>query len=353
MSHLDILIPFSLPPAEMAPDLLRALKTPALAILLARGKNHQPQDVDAFSRSLPHENWLANQFGLTPQKNNVSPPIATALMQSLNLQPEPGHWFVVQPVHIHIARDHLVLTDQRRLDLQEQESRALFETAQPIFGEAGRLLLYGDAHTWFLRADDWIDLLTSTPDAACGHNIDIWMPKDPGDTHDRVWRKLQNEVQMHWHTHAINNQREFRRAEPINSIWLWGGPSMTMPMPVKRYSHAFNLTNWAKTYGQFANKQIHDCTAADVIAAAPEHGLLMLDTLVSSGLAEDWGYWLEQMHALETNWFGPILAALREGKISDVSLILTHNTKLTEVNVTRNALRKFWVKPSLNKLNGT
>ncbi|MGZ5818099.1 MAG: hypothetical protein ACXWJD_05070 [Burkholderiaceae bacterium] len=351
MSHIDILLPFSLPPAEMAPDLLRALKMPALASLLSCGKQAKLQDFDAFSRALPHEIWLARQFGLdNSQTGNKSPQVATALMQSFGLATEAGHWFVLQPVHIHIARDHLVLTDQRRLDLSEQESHALFETAKPLFEEAGKSLLYGDVHTWFVRADDWADLLTATPDAACGHNIDIWMPKDPHDTHDRAWRKLQNEVQMHWHTHVINEQREFRRADPINSVWLWAGASSAQLNAQTTYTHAFNLSGSQRAFGQFASNQMQQCTAADVIATASERGLLMLDALTGSGLAQDWSYWLEQMHALEDNWFAPILAALRDGTVSSVSLILTHNTKLTEFNITRNSLRKFWVKPSLAPL---
>ena len=351
MSHIDILLPFSLPPAEMAPDLLRALKTPALATLLARGQMPKLHDFDAFSRALPHEIWLACQFGLdNPQSGKTSPQLATSVMQAFGMAPDAGYWFLLQPVHIHIARDHLVLTDQRRLDLSEQESQQLFETAKPLFEEAGKTLLYGDAHTWFMRADDWADLLTATPDAACGHNIDIWMPKDPNDTHDRAWRKLQNEVQMHWHTHAVNGQRELRRAEPINSVWLWSGSSSDQAKLSTSYTHTFNLTGNQKAYGQFSSSHKQDCTANDVIDAAPERGLLMLDTLVGSGLAQDWSYWLEQMHALETDWFAPLLAAMRADKIASVSLILSHNTKLSEIRITKNLLRKFWVKPSLTRV---
>jgi hypothetical protein len=348
MSHLDILLPFSLPPAEMAPDLLRALTTPTLATLLARASNPTVQDFDAFSRALPHENWLARQSGLTnPQAANNSPPLAVAAMHTFDYTDEGGYWFVLQPVHIHIARDHLVLTDQRRLDLTEQESRALFATAKPLFQEVGKTLLYGDAHTWFVRADDWADLLTSTPDAACGHNVDIWMPKDPNDTHDRAWRKLQNEVQMHWHTHPTNEQRGFRRAEPINSVWLWGGAAATNANSPNRYTHGFGLP---RTYGQIAPNQAQSCAMDDVITSKAERGLLMLDGLTTAGLGQDWSYWLEQMHALEANWFVPLLAAMRAGKISSVSLLLTHNTLLSEIRITRNSLRKFWVKPSLARL---
>jgi hypothetical protein len=349
MSQLELLVPFSLPPAEMAPDLLRSLTMPAFATMLARARPSEPQEFDAFSRALPHEIWLARQFGLAGSAaSNNSPQLAVPAMQTFGFTDEGGYWFQVQPVHIHIARDHLVLTDQRRLDLLEQESRALFATAKSVFTEAGKTLLYGDAKTWFVRADDWADLQTSTPDAACGHNIDIWMPKDPGDQHDRAWRKLQNEVQMHWHTHVVNEQREFRRAEPINSIWLWGGAASAEPKSLQRYTDSFGLS---KTYGQFASNHMQSATVSDVLAAKPEHGLVMLDGLTSAGLAQDWSYWLEQMHALEKEWFAPLLSEMRAGQLGSVSLILTHNTKLSAFKVTRNALRKFWVKRSLSGLN--
>ena len=50
MSHLDILLPFGLPPPAMAPDLLKELKLPALSILTARaasGRNASHQETFA------------------------------------------------------------------------------------------------------------------------------------------------------------------------------------------------------------------------------------------------------------------------------------------------------------------
>ncbi len=224
MSHIDILLPFALPPPELVPDLLRVLKAPAFATLLSRAAIDKPSSqasaFDAFSRTLPHEAWLSGQFGLdNAPGTETSPPIATAAMKMFGLTPDEGVWFMLQPVHIHIARDHLVLTDQRHLALSEPESHTLFDSAKPLFDEVGKTLLYGDAKTWFMRADDWATLQTSTPDAACGHNIDIWMPKGQGE---RDWRKLQNEIQMHWHIHPLNEERESRGDKTVNSLWCWG-----------------------------------------------------------------------------------------------------------------------------------
>jgi hypothetical protein len=348
MSHLDILLPFGLPQEEMAGDLLRELKTPALATLLARAKSCRDEQFDPFSHALPHENWLSRQFELDrgTQADN-SPAVAAAAMRAFGLAPDAGVWFMLNPVHLHIARDHLILTDPRQLALAEPESRALFAAAAPLFEEFGNTVLYGDAGNWFVCADAWHALQTSTPDAACGHNIDIWMPKGSGE---RDWRKLQNEVQMQWHAHPVNAERESRNQKPVNSIWLWGGAPATTHSAPARYDNAFNLSGWGRAFGQLAGEQMQGCTASDVIAVAPECGLLVLDTLIEPALAGDWSSWLSRLHALEADWLQPLLEALKIGKLDTMSLALSHATRLSEFACGKRSMQKFWIKPSLARL---
>jgi hypothetical protein len=348
MSHLDILLPFSLPPTELATDLLRECKNPAFATLLARAKVYRTEYFDAFSRSLPHELWLARQFGLelaAPQPNSLS--VATLLMQCYGLPVVNGTWFIIQPVHFHIARDHLVLTDVWQLDITEAESRALFAAAEPLFKEMGKSLVFGDATTWFVQADDWQDLQTSSPHAACGHNIDIWMPQGSAAL---SWRKLQNEVQMQWYADPVNAAREARSAKPVNSIWLWGGAVMPPPALSAPYTDVFGLTHWMQGLGATAGKQADNINAAELIDSTPDRGLLALDNLISPALSGDWSTWLEQMHRLEVEWFAPLLAALKSNALQELRLILNHTTQLAELRVTKAALHKFWVKPSLARL---
>ena len=350
MSQLDILLPFGLPPTDLAKDLLQQCKTPALALLLARAKSIQSENFDPFARALPHETWLARQFLSREALTESSPPAADALMRLHGLQAETGTWFVLHPVHFHIARDHLVLTDPRQLALDEAEARALFDAALPLFEEDGKTLVYGDAGTWFMQADDWQDLHTATPDAACGHNIDIWLPQG---AQERAWRKLQNEIQMHWHMHEVNAAREARGAPTVNSLWLWGGASLPQaththqPAP---YTDAFNFQGWSAALAASAGDQLADCRATDVVMTAPQRGLLALDGLLAPALAADWGSWLEQMQALEAAWFAPLHRALQAGRLHRIRFVLTHNTRLAEFSVSQGALRKFWVKPSLNRL---
>lgn len=356
MKDLDILLPFGLPPPDAARDLIRECRAPSLAMLLARGAL-QSRTVDPFARALAHENWLARRFGLisgpetSPASNtDNSPPAAHAAMRALNLEPVEGHWFILHPTHIHIARDHLVLTDMRQLELDDASARALFDAARILFDEDGKTLLYGSADTWFMRADDWPQLRTATPDAASGRNVDIWMPQGEGD---RAWRRLQNEIQMHWFAHPLNEERESRGLKPVNSLWLWGGadPASSPPDAAgKVYDATFNLSGWTRAFERHAGAALHDANAPQVVRQAGQSGLLMLDALTEPGLTNEWGYWLEGVEALERDWFAPLLAALRGGELHSLRLILGGQERIAECSVGRNALRKFWIKPGLQRL---
>ena len=343
MRHLEFLLPFSLPSPDLAADLLRALKLPSFALLAARAKAGERHTTDGFARALPHETWLAQRFGLQASlAPDSSPPVAAAAMAAFGLSPEPGAWYVLQPAHLHVARDHLVLTDRRQLALNEDEARALFASAQALLAEAGVPLLYGDAHTWFVQAGDWRDLRTSTMDAACGHNIDIWMPRGEGE---RAWRKLQNEIQMEWHAHPVNEARAERGAKTVNSVWLWGGAANDAAPPASDYSHAWGLEGWTGALAASAQAD-----AAAVIATAPAHGLLMVGTLSAPALAGDWALWLDAWHAIEAEWLAPLLAALRAGQLDMLTLVLGDGARLQQLATSRTSLRKFWVQPSLARL---
>lgn len=343
MPRLDILLPFALPPAELAADLRKQLDTPALATLAGRAARRHAESIDEFARALPHEAWLARRFGL-PAKTDTSPPLAAVLMRKYGLDAGEGLWFILHPVHLHVARDHLVLTDRQRLELDECEARTLFDIARPLFEEYGKTLLYGDAATWFMRADEWGDLSTATPDAATGHNVDLWMPRGTGE---RDWRKLQNEVQMHWFMHPLNAEREARGALPVNSLWLWGAApgerAIASGHGALYVAGAGSRLPWPATA-----TPVHH--AGELAASAGGDALLNLETLVAPALEADWGRWLEELHTLERNWFAPLLEQLRGGTCEAIGLIASGDRRLLQLDTTRASLRKFWRRPSLDSL---
>ncbi len=324
MTNPEIVVPFALPPADYAKDLLAVLNTPALARLLSRGSIQKHETGAAFAPALAHERWLA-------RVDTNSPPLAHSMMQALGMQPEHGYWFVMQPASFHIARDHLVLTDWRQLAIAEDESRQLFHAAESLCAESGLKLLYGNAQVWFLRADHWHNLTTCSPDTACGHNIDIWLPKGEGE---RDWRRLQNEIQMLWHSHAVNAEREACAALRINTVWLWGG----------------SADDHINSSGQ---QRLAQSALGHSQAAAKLDGLdqahCLLDQLIAPALAGDWSQWLACYAELDQHYFAPRLKNLiRNGQA--FSLVLTDSDRLLQLQLSRHSMRKFWCKPSLKRL---
>ena len=195
-----------------------------------------------------------------------------------------------------------------------------------------------------MRADDWAGLQTSTPQAASGRNIDIWMPTGAGE---RAWRKLQNEVQMQWFADELNEARELRGQKPINSLWLWGGGDAAATVAATGYACTFNLNGWPQALSS-NNQQLG---AASALLAAPGgRALLLLDSLQEPGLNSEWGLWLAQMEILERDWFAPLLQALRNKQLRSLSLLLSGQERLLEVTTTATSLRKFWRRPTLAKL---
>lgn len=349
MHQLDILLPFSLPQTKMARDLLRACNAPALATLLARGRPAQPlQHFDPFARALPHEHWLSRRFGLpaagSADERGSSPCAAVPLLHAHHPALREGHWFILQPAHLHVAGNHLMLTDIGQLELDEADARRLFQSALAPCEETGHTLLYIDAATWLIRADGWAGLLTASPQAAGGRNIDIWMPAGPGE---RAWRKLQNEVQMQWFSASLNEEREMHGRKPVNALWLWGGGAAGVLSGSSAYQAAFNLPGWMRAPG---TAQHADAPLETILAAPGERGLLLLDALVEPALSQEWGVWLHVMETLERDWFAPLRQALQDKRLNRLSLILTGQDRLLHLTATAASLRRFWAPASLARL---
>ncbi len=353
MAHISLVLPFALPAPEFAPDLTRALQAPALAALLSKTSDVRYRPLDTDARVLPHELWIARALGVA---HGLVPGVATSAMRAIGLDPDDGMWFVVNPTHIQIARTHLQMGDMRQLDLREDEARALFDSARPCFEDAGYALAWGTRDTWFMRADDWTEITTASPDAAVNMNLTDWMPSGP---QARAFRKLQNDVQVTWFTDPANAAREARGQLPINSFWPWGNASMATehaqqlvakvsgkPLVRPRVA-AFDTPGWLTA---LADRRLDTLAGLDGLFDGDDNWLLACGNVVGPGIAADWSGWLQQMQRLETELFAPLLAALKNGRVNSVRLVLSHRDGLLETTTTPLAQRKFWRRPTLERL---
>lgn len=340
MSYLEIILPFGIPPASLAKQLLQQSQVPSLQKLLSHAKQPQVIQFNEFARLLPHEYWLytrdSSQHQAPPpdlEQRYNSPALAHQLMEEFGLSPssnaeESSFWFVLQPVHIHIARDHLVLTDTSRLQIDPEHAQQLFDVARENCQEYGFTLLFGNAQTWFLRADAWKDLKTASIQAAAGHNMDIWMAE--GDM-ARAWRKLQNEIQMAWHDCAVNQAREAQALVAINSVWIHGGSAQNAHIAFERGGKA--LTSFLQAKIEPVEKKI-----------------IVIDELLEPALNNDWGSWLANFNELEEHCFAPLQEALQRQQFKSIDLAVSDAHQLAVFNCKKPSWWQSFSKPSLSRL---
>lgn len=340
MAHITLVLPFALPLPEFAPDLVRALQAPALAALLSRTSSDRRAPNTDIAHALPHETWLARALGLIPDERGGDTPFAVAAMRGFGMEPGAGRWHIVTPAHIQIARSHLMMADTRQVSLDDADGRSLFETARSLCEEIGHELRYGDAHTWFLRADDWTGFETATPDTVANMDLTDFMPKGAGA---QAYRRLQNEVQMAWHAHPVNAAREARRLPVVNAFWVWGASAQSQPPATTMTSYA--VPGWLAALGR---QRLTSLERLDDVLA--QGGLLVAGNLGEAALAADWNGWLQGMQHLEDTLFAPLLAALKDGRVRELRLVLSSREALADYTTTAMAQRKFWRRPTLDAL---
>jgi len=171
----------------------------------------------------------------------------------------------LQPVHLHATRDHLILMAQSQIDLTATESNDLLRVVLPLIEEDfGHTILFQGQHDWFIPAGPFGSLATHTIDQAYGRNIDWWMPRDTSELGSaKLWRKLQNEIQMLWHIDPVNAKRAQHGLPSVNSLWISGIGQLSnieLPKLFKNITHIYGehplLAGLAKYVGSSYQRSI-------------------------------------------------------------------------------------------------
>jgi hypothetical protein len=375
-NRLHLLLPFALPAAADASTALYNIQSPALDKLLARATLVERVFGEDFQRTLPHERWVARRFGTVASGAGAADeaPLAPYMLRADGGEPGTSTWACVQPVHVRIAHDHLVLIDPASLALTDAEASTLLDVARPLIEELGVRIEAPKPTRWYLASDAFGTLAGASPLRASGRNIEIWLPHEAHTgERSRAWMKLQNEVQMAWFEHPVNEAREARGLPSVNSIWFHAqGAAQPVTSPFARVlSDAAATRGLALTAGvetgappasfaalAAAANGATDATGAGRDAGSRAHGsngaaattLVELDPFSAPYIEQDWGRWNEAFAALETEWFAPALAALQAGQLGELGLTLCGDTGSVTLTITRGDLRKFWRRRVLASL---
>jgi hypothetical protein len=374
-NRLHLLLPFALPAAADASTALHGIRSPALDRLIARATLVERVVGEDFQRTLPHERWVARQFGALPGSTAAADeaPLAPYMLRADGGDPGAATWACVQPVHVRIAHDHLVLIDPASLELSDDEAGALLAVARPLIEELGVRIEAPKPARWYLSGDGFGTLAGASPLRASGRNIEIWLPHEAhSGERSRAWMKLQNEVQMAWFEHPVNEAREARGLPAVNSIWFHAqGAAQPVRSPFARVlsdapaTRGLAMTAGVETgvppasFAELAALSGGANGAAGGTAGATSNGaagaaasgtLVELDPFSAPYIEQDWARWNDAFGAAQTDWFEPALAALQSGQLAELGLTLCGDTGSVTLTVTRGDLRKFWRRRVLASL---
>ncbi len=304
-----------------------ATRLPALELLLARGRR-------ARSAGGGFHAWLREAFELGEGR------LAAGALTVIGCGGDAGDacWARVDPVHLQLMRERMLVVPPQAFELSREEADAMCEALNRHF--AGTLEIAAlEPRRWSarLREDGAID--AREPLEMAGAQVSVELATR--------WHALANEAQMVLHAHPANAAREARGAFPVNSLWLWGAgrapkgargawQSVAADDPVVRGA------------ARLAGARAH---------ALPRTGLEWLERLAPDGrhlavpdalraplaLGDAEGL-RAALESLERDWFAPLLAALRSGRIGMVTVHVPDRLGASFETI-RGDLRRFWRRP--------
>jgi hypothetical protein len=281
----------------------------ALELLLARGR----------SRAAPTqrlEEWLKDAFELGEG------PFPAGALTLLAHGGDPGdeRWVRADPVHLRVMRDHLVVVPAPAFDLSAAEAGALCDALNVHFADSDFRL--HDPRRWCAKVAEAVD--AGNPLDVAGKQVELSAQAAP----------LINEAQMVLHAHPVNEAREARGEPTVNSIWLWGSGRATRAHCAWRSVAGDDpaVIGAARLAG--VRYRSLPRSAEDWLERLPEDGrhLAVLDALRINPVVEQ----------LEKDWFEPLLAALRAGRIGMVTVHVPDATEALSFETIRGDLRRFW-----------
>ena len=149
---------------------------------------------------------------------------------------------------------------------------------------------------------------------------------------------------------SVNAAREERGLKAINAFWIWGGSVATVEAARCAASlHTQDAPGWLAALAEPAQRD----ASPNSVLASEQDAIVVLGGLTEAAQAQEWGMWLQQLQALEADWFVPLLAALKDGRLGQLRLVLSHRDAWLDCTTSKNAQRKFWRAITLNKLKAS
>lgn len=307
---MQIVLPGALPDAEAARELSAYLPKTAPTLLhwLERSRWRTVTADPAYSGCTPYEHWELDICGFRPAPDQLFSAGLAPLRLHEHLAPDRAVW-LAELAHVSPSRDGAALLPANTLEITPEQSVSLFQSASELFAENGFRLQPHSAEQWRIDLPEEWRPKCASPALVGITSVNDWWTQDLAG---RPWRKLVNELQMLWFDHPVNKARHTDNQLPINSLWLYGGASLS----------------------QLQNKRAATGYTIDA-------------SLLESQVRHDWGGWLAALTRLEAELFLPLAN-------KQPNLVLTGSDRYIEITPSslarwknylpgnRNTWRQWW-----------
>lgn len=326
MKKLHVVIPELFLPQQLAAYACADLRLPALEKLLARGRS-EPLKIDTL------EEWLCQFFGI----ENLA--VAPLTLKADGVQPEDYYWLRADPVGISLQREQTVL--QADLALSAEEAALLCASLNAHFAVDGLRFEAPHPQRWYLQLDRVPDMQTYPLPQVVGVDMHAHLPHGADALR---WHSVLNEIQMLFYEHKVNQAREQRGEPVVSAVWLWGGGRFGRDL-LQPYACVAGDSELASAIAQAAGIPVVQSAGQMMRSLESGDCLLVWEGLRDALQKADIARWRSSLQQLEKNFFLPLLTALADGKVAQITIDALSEGASRRFVLTRVALWKLWRRP--------
>ena len=183
----------------------------------------------------PIERLYAAALGIDPMDREAPLPFA-ALTDAAGATDQPCAW--VRPIQVMSGMSEIMAQTLPPNSLSAVEADALISAMAPLCDEDGMTLLAIEPERWLLKGERLRGITTPSLARARNQHLAPYVPfvsvqiaqQMPAAADNLRWLlRLQNEVQMLFYTHPLNDARAAKRLPSVSGIWIEGAGHLSEP----------------------------------------------------------------------------------------------------------------------------
>lgn len=252
ISHL--LIPYAWASAEPCAPVLQDVALPNLRALL---ESLQPGPLDEgsdYTLSPPHERALGRALGLCGPAGAPDGQWPWAAWEA-GLSGVACAWFT--PCHWQVGMERVSVQPPDELQLTPAHSLALLEALRPFAAEDGLTLTLETPDRWRAEGECLRGLPCASLDRVAHRDASGWLLARDAHPAAPMLLRLQNEAQMLFYTHPVNDERAAQGLGAVNGVWISGsgvwdgtasGSPPTVPHSLRQPALHGDWPAWARAW---------------------------------------------------------------------------------------------------------